>query len=89
MESAVGEHDPDIEPHKHKSLVELFEALLSYSERRFGMTAQQGIDLLRSVEESERVRRDILRGIWTALIVLVCTGIGSVVVLGIKVWVFK
>lgn len=78
----------DTQPHRHhRSLVELFEALLEHAEHRFGMTAQSAVDLLRSVEESERTRREILRGIWTALIVLVCSGIVGVFVLGFKAWV--
>lgn len=78
---------PDSVPHKHhRSLVELFEALLEHAERRFGITAHEAVELLRSVQEGERTRRELMRGIWTALVALLVSGIVGVIILGLKVW---
>ena len=74
--------------HDHR-LLELFEKLVSVGERRIGLRLTRITELLHSLEERERTRDEILRGIWIALAGLFIAAIGAIVVLGLKVWALQ
>ena len=73
------------EKHDH-DLLHLFERLVLLGERRIGIRLTRITELLHSLEEREKTRNEILRGLWIAIAGLFVAAIGAIVVLGLKVW---
>lgn len=74
------------EKHDDHTLLHLFEKLVLVGERRIGLRLTRITELLHALEEREKTRNEIMRGVWIAIAGLFVAAFAAIIVLGIKVW---